>query len=236
MGGPRKLLGVLVLLACAALLAACGGSGGDSTATQTEASRPAEGGAEGGGEKGSAHGSNGKGSSGAGRGSEGGGRSSGGGSSGGGGNASGSHERSARFKVQGGDNSIQEFGSEGGASQRSKAEVAIEALYDAYRSGNWQLICSKYLSSANLEEIKGIAEQSPKLKGSSCAEVLGESLQAGGQRTPDTPAGKVASIRIKGEVAFALFRGIDGKGYAIPLRLEGGHWKLTALAPTPLEF
>jgi hypothetical protein len=43
-------------------------------------------------------------------------------------------------------------------------------------------------------------------------------------------------MRIEGDLAFALYRGMDGKGYALPLKNEGGRWKLTALGPTPLEF
>jgi hypothetical protein len=41
-------------------------------------------------------------------------------------------------------------------------------------------------------------------------------------------------MRTENEIAFALYIGIDGKNYAFPMTQEGGKWKLTALAPTPM--
>jgi hypothetical protein len=237
MGGPRTLSTLLACLGCGLLLAACGGGGNDeSTAGSTageSGSQASTGEAGGAGNQGSGGAGGSEKGTGAGKGSAQGGENGSG--SGENGSGSGSVERSTAFKTKGGDNSIQEYGEEGPASDRSRANQAIQALYDAYRTGNWGEICNKYLSESNLKEIKLLSEKSPQIKGSTCADVLG-GLNQTNQKAPDTPASSVAAVRIEGDTAFALYRGIDGKGYAIPLKLEGGTWKLTALAPTPLEF
>jgi hypothetical protein len=229
---------MLAAAACALALAACGGGGGSSTA-ETSSSGGAEGTtAQAPGESASGGGAGEQGSNGAGTGSGSGGASSGGGS-GGSESATGpgpkKGERSYAFRTPGGDNSIQEYGDEGGNSDRSEAESSINALYAAISSGNWAAICEKYLSKKNIEQIELIAEKSPQVKGQSCAEVLGGLNQVSGGESPDKPKGGIASLRIEGDTAFAIYRGMDGKGYALPLIREGGQWKLTALGPTPLE-
>jgi hypothetical protein len=232
MGGAWKLRILPAAVACALLLAACGGGGSSTEATtaEAEATTPAPGApageAGGGNEGGSSNGS----------GKEGG--SSTGGAPEGGGSATGpgpkKGERSYSFRTPGGDNSIQEYGNEGKASERSEAENSIEALYAAFSSGNWAEVCSKYLSSKNVEEIKILSEKSPQVKGSGCAGVLSQLNTTPSGNTPDRPKGGVASLRIEGDTAFAIYRGADGKGYALPLKREEGVWKLTALGPTPL--
>jgi hypothetical protein len=237
MGGAWKLGIMLAAAACALALAACGGGGGSSTA-ETSASGGTEGTtAQAPGESGSGGGGGEKGSNGAGGG--GGGATSGGGGSGGSESATGpgpkKGERSYAFRTPGGDNSIQEYGDEGRSSDRSEAESSIDALYAAISSGNWAAICEKYLSKKNIEQIELIAEKSPQVKGKSCAEVLSGLNQVSGAESPEKPKGGIASLRIEGNTAFAIYRGADGKGYALPLIREGGQWKLTALGPTPLE-
>jgi hypothetical protein len=231
MGGARKLWILLLAFACAATLAACGGDDESTTgapAAETTAQAPGgTGGQDGGGEAGS----NGNGG---GEGSQNGSGSQNGGSSGQG-SAPVEGERSAAFRTPGGDNSIQEFGEEGDSSDRSEATAGIDALYRAIASGNWAEVCAKYLSAKNLEQIELLAEKAPQIKGKSCAEILGGLNQLAGAESPDKPDGGVAALRIEGDTAFAIWRGRDGKGYALPLTLENGEWKLTALAPTPLN-
>jgi hypothetical protein len=238
MGGARKAWITLLAAVCAAALAACGGGDDTSTtgtATSAESATQAPGTGQPGGEGVEA----GTGSG------ESGGESGESGESGGGEGSSGSEsktgpgpskgERSYAFRTPGGDNSIQEYGEEGDSSDRAEADASIAALYRAVTSGDWGEVCAKYLSSKNIEQITLLAEKSPQIKGKSCAEVLGGLNQVAAGNTPDKPDGGVVSLRIEGDTAFAIWRGSDGKGYALPLTLEGGVWKLTALAPTPLN-
>jgi hypothetical protein len=145
-------------------------------------------------------------------------------------------KRSDGFRVPGGDNSIQEYGEEQGAEERAKAMKPIIALYRALESGDWSAVCAQHLSAPNLKQIAVLAEKSPEIKGKSCAEVLGGLNQLPGKRGPDTPDGEIVAFRVEGDTGFALWWGIDGNGYAMALKSEDGAWKLTALAPTPLNF
>jgi hypothetical protein len=144
-------------------------------------------------------------------------------------------ERSDGFRVPGGDNSIQDYGEEQDAEERAAATKPIAALYAALAGGDWAEVCGTYLSSANLKQIELLAEKSPQIKGKSCAQVLGGLNQSVGRQGPDTPDGEIVSFRVEGDTGFAIWWGIDGKGYAMPLKSEDGSWKLTALAPTPLQ-
>jgi hypothetical protein len=144
-------------------------------------------------------------------------------------------QRSDVFVVPGGDNSIQEFGEEQGEDERVAAMLPITALYKAQFTGDWSEICDTYLSANNVQQLKLLGEKSPQLKGKGCAEVLSGLTQATGIKTPDTPDGGVVSFRVEGDTGFAIYWGIDGKGYAFALKSENGGWKLTSLAPTPLQ-
>jgi hypothetical protein len=145
-------------------------------------------------------------------------------------------QRSDGFRTPGGDNSIQEYGEEQDAEERAAAMKPIVALYRALESGDWTTVCNTHLSKPNLEQIKLLAEKSPQIEGSDCAAVLGGLNQTTGMRGPDTPDGEIVAFRTEGDTGFALWWGIDGKGYAMALKSEDGAWKLTALAPTPLQF
>lgn len=266
MGGARKLSLALAAASCAAVLAACGGDDDSTSTAATEAtgtestveaggSSNQAGGA--GGKQAGAGGGDGK---------EGAGGGSSGGSGGGNGNDSGSsgggssgvsggagfrfsgepvkHDhptpeegsRSDGFRVPGGDNSIQEYGEEQDAGERAAAMAPIAALYRALYSGDWNEVCDTYLSANNVKQIELLAEKSPQLKGKSCADVLSGLNQSPGVKGPDTPDGGIVSFRTEGDTGFAIYWGIDGKGYAFALKSEGGGWKLTALAPTPLQI
>jgi hypothetical protein len=144
--------------------------------------------------------------------------------------------RSDGFRVAGGDNSIQEYGTEQDAGERAAAMAPIAALYRALFSGDWNEVCDTYLSASNVKQIELLAEKSPKLKGKHCADVLSGLNQTPGVKGPDTPDGGIVAFRTEGDTGFAIYWGIDGKGYAFALKWEGGNWKLTSLAPTPLQI
>ena len=135
--------------------------------------------------------------------------------------------------VTGGDNGIQEFGKEVSGSDLRQADEAVAALFRAVKSGDWSEVCGQYLSRQNVEAFRKIAETSPHIKGASCPKVLGRINSASEQ--PTAPKNGVGAIRIEGDLGFGLYRGTDGKGYAISMKKEDGRWKLNALRPTSLE-
>jgi hypothetical protein len=229
MGGARKIAVTLLAAVCAALaLSACGGGDDTTTAPAVEL-----------GTSGNSEGGNGEGGSES--------KSGGGGegkpSNNGGGNqeepeeeeSSGGDERSASFRTPGGDNSIQNYGGEGDAGERAKATKTITLFFKSSENEEWATVCG-LLSSKNLSALKQFSEKMKTLNGKGCPEVLALVMTKAPGKPPEEIKGGVVSLRVKGNISFALYHGIDGKNYAFPLQLEDAEWKLTGLAPTPLSF
>ncbi len=230
MGGAWKIAVTLLAAVCAALaLSACGG-GSDTTA-----SSPVEVGTSGISEQGNGEASGGES------------KTPGGGegkpSHEGGGNQeepeeeepSGGDERSSSFRTPGGDNSIQNYGGEGDSGERAAATKTITVFYKANESEEWATVCG-LLSAKNLSALKQFSEKMKTLNGKGCPEVLALVMTKTQGKPPEAIKGGVISLRVKGNISFALYHGINGKNYAFPLQLEHGEWKLTGLAPTPLSF
>jgi hypothetical protein len=136
-------------------------------------------------------------------------------------------------EVPGGNRGIQEFGEEVAGSDLRQAEEAVAALFRAIKSGDWSEVCGRYLSRQNVEAFKKLAAVSPNVKGESCSAML-DRLNSTGEE-PAAPENGVDAVRIEGDRGFALYRGTDGKGYAISTKKEDGRWKLNAIRPAPLE-
>lgn len=216
---------LLLALACASVLVACGGGGSSTASTeQTTATVPSsETGGEGAKPQSTeTHPGGGK--------SE---KKSGSGSESGGGSHAG--ERSASFRTPGGDNSIQEFGEEAGGSDRAKATATIRTYYSASEHKEWAKVCA-LLSQKNLAQIQQFASKIPKVKSKTCPGVIELVNAQTPGRPPDTMKGAVVSLRVEKGDGFALYHGIDGKPYSYTLKLENGEWKLTSLGPTPLSY
>jgi hypothetical protein len=227
------LAGALLAL----LLASCGGGGG-STATSaptttggSTATGAADGGATGsGGQTGSKHANGSKSDEsqpaegGAGKGSAANAaplRVSGGGS--------------IQFRSKGGDNSVQEFGEEGGESELQEAAEAVHDFYVARIAEDWTRACS-YLAAKEAEQLEQLATQSPQFKGKGCAPILNaftRSLSPALQREITTV--DAGSLRREGEQAFLIYRGAGGTVYAMPMTQEDGAWKVTALSASALQ-
>jgi hypothetical protein len=233
MGGRWRIAALLLALACAAGLTACGG--GSSTtgttatteATGSEAVAPP---AEGGNKGKRAHRRSGSESNSGGSESP---------SSENGGSEEGQvspNDRSAQFRTKGGDNSIQNFGEEEGSAERAKATKLLTGLFAALKTKEYAKACA-VLSQKAVEQLEQFSEHSPQLKGKSCGAVLGLvfSSSPGQGGRPEAIKGGVIALRRKGGEAFALYHGVDGKPYAYPLVVENGQWKVIGMAPTPLN-
>jgi hypothetical protein len=142
---------------------------------------------------------------------------------------------SAQYRVKGGDNSIQDFGEESGESELEEAAASLHDFLVARAEEDWPTACS-HLAKAVAQQLQQLASQSNKLSGAGCAKILAA-------LTPPLPA-KVqkestivdaGSLRTEGEQAFLVYRGAEETVYAIPMKPEGGAWKVGALAATPLS-
>jgi hypothetical protein len=141
---------------------------------------------------------------------------------------------SAQFRSKGGDNSIQEFGDESDESELQEAAEVVHGFYVSRAAGEWDKACS-YLAKSNIEQLEQLAAQSPQSKGADCATVLKaftRPLPAAVER--EITAVDAGSLRHEGEQGFLIYYGAGHVKYAMPLRDEGGSWKVAALSGTTL--
>jgi len=141
---------------------------------------------------------------------------------------------SAQFRTKGGDNSVQEFGDEGDESELREAAEAVHGFYVSRAAEDWDKACS-YLAKSNIEQLEQFASQAPRFKGADCATILHaftRPLPASVEREITTV--DAGSLRREGERGFLIYYGAGHATYAMPLRAEGGAWKVTALSATTL--
>ncbi|HEX4463765.1 MAG TPA: hypothetical protein VH042_03890 [Solirubrobacterales bacterium] len=142
---------------------------------------------------------------------------------------------SGQFRTKGGDNSIQEFGDESDESELQEAAEVVHGFYVARAAEEWDKACS-YLAQPNVEQLEKLANQSAQSRGADCAGVLKaftRPLPASVEREITTV--DAGSLRREGEQGFLIYYGAGHVKYAMPLREEGGSWKVTALSGTTLS-
>lgn len=143
--------------------------------------------------------------------------------------------------VKGGDNSVQNYGVESSADERTRVAIIVQAYLNARAAEQWAKACSYLMKPirAGLERFGGQAQRQgrdPSVP-DSCAGVLKAltaSVPAGALRSSST-IDEVLSFRVDGEQGFLLFEGPPRATlYSVPMRLEGGEWKVGSLIPNPL--
>lgn len=154
-----------------------------------------------------------------------------------------SHPQSARdsgggsgqFLLEGGDNSIQEFGEEARTPEREVAAAVLHGFLDARAAGDWAAACG-YASSGLVRSLRQSVAGVEASVGASCA-VLLEGLTAGVPRRDlrEAASADVGSLRVEAGRGYLIYRGAPGGTvYAFPMLEEGGSWKVAALAGTVL--
>jgi hypothetical protein len=138
---------------------------------------------------------------------------------------------SEQFRSKGGDNSVQEYGEEKGESELQEAAEAVHGFFVARATGEWAKACG-YLSKAMAEQLEQLATSSTSLKDKGCAAFLeaftSRDLSASVWR--ETTTVDAGSLRQEGEQAFLIYYGADKAIYAMPLKVEGGQFKVGALS------
>lgn len=139
---------------------------------------------------------------------------------------------SKQFIVKGGDNSVQEYGEEKGETELREAAEATHNFFVARAEGRWADACS-YLSKTEIEQLEKLATKAGK-KG--CAPFLSgftSSLPASVWRQVTTV--DAGSLRQEGEQAFLIYYGAPEKTvYVMPMKFEGGEWKVSGLSGSAL--
>lgn len=235
--GPKTLSAALAVLLVACGLVACGGGADSTGSASTEAGSQANGDAGGDAAKqaGARNDAGGKPS----------GKTDGGGSEGSGSDAGSfvpKHHQdsgggSARYRVKGGDNSVQEFGEEADTAEFEAAAAVLHGYLDAGAEGNWAAACG-YMSKTEVGSLEELAAQAQQLADKSCAGVLEKLTNPAAKASMKAEAEKadVRSLRIEGERAFVIYTGLEGAVVAMPMADEGGTWKVASLAGTTLSL
>lgn len=141
----------------------------------------------------------------------------------------------AQFHVPGGDNSVQEFGSEASAAELRAAATALHGFLDARAQRRWEAACG-YLTAGIRQQLRQLASHAPEAGGAGCAHTLG-ALAAGVPPAAlrEAAAAEVGALRLQGSRGFLLYRDAHGAAYAIQVTREGGVWKVAGLSGVPLE-
>lgn len=141
-------------------------------------------------------------------------------------------EGSAGFVVPGGDNSIQNFGSEAPASEREAASRVLESYLSARAAKDFGAECAALARSA-AEPLERLAASSAQGKKVSCAAALAR--LAGSRPAPvNAMTGPIGSLRVQGDRGFALYHGAESIDYVVPMHREGVVWKVGTLEPVEL--
>jgi hypothetical protein len=142
---------------------------------------------------------------------------------------------SAQFRVPGGDNSVQEFGAEADEGELREAAEAAHSFFAARVSGEWERACA-LLTESQQQGLRHLAAETHGLRGGGCPAALDRLTRSvSGSLVRQLTAVDADSLRREGDSAFLIYTGApDRTVYAVPLRLEGGAWKLGATAGTVL--
>jgi hypothetical protein len=128
-----------------------------------------------------------------------------------------------------------DYGSEASGAQARRAEAVLNRYLGALAAARWGRACS-YLTEPvrRLHARRADAGQ----KGEGCAAGLRTTAD---RLPPSERAGlgdaDVFSVRVEADRGFAFYRTADKAEHAMPVRIEGGSWKLAAarVLGAPLE-
>jgi hypothetical protein len=141
-------------------------------------------------------------------------------------------------RSEGGDNSIQDFGSEASRADRAAAGRALAAYYEALTKGDTEEACA-LLSSATRQSVQQTLDQLgaqgnganlPK----TCPQILELTSNVGSGHSPQLRLSELLSLRQQDDRAFLIYRAGDGRVYAIGMADEDGAWKVGGVSASPL--
>ena len=132
-----------------------------------------------------------------------------------------------------GDNSIQEFGSEGEVDQREQALATLEDFLKARAAGRWAEACAA-TSRQFKRQLASTAATLPKdRQPKGCAATLEFFFKWVPQAALRAQAEvrELLSFRVRGRYAYIIFRGAEDKVGYIAMRNDDGVWKINTANP-----
>lgn len=147
---------------------------------------------------------------------------------------------SAVRRTKGGDNSVQDFGSEAPADERQAAAGVLVTYLNAYASGDAATACA-LLGSSTKQMLVQAYGQAAAQGGAGAPRSCEQLLKALTSNVPDAAKrqltqAKVLSLRVDGDRGFLLYDGARGDLYSMPMVRESGSWRVAALAGSALPL
>ena len=142
-------------------------------------------------------------------------------------------EAGKTFLKKGAKNTIPKFGEEASSDERDAASEVLEENFEARAAGEWAKQCES-LTKKQLDEIDKESILGPK---GTCVEDIERQalpLTASKGVRENTMTGPIDALRVKDSRAWALYHGVKGKDYAMPMKKEGDEWKVDSLTTTEL--
>jgi hypothetical protein len=151
----------------------------------------------------------------------------------GGGSSSNPSSTSSAERRQGGEASIEGFGSEATGAEREAIEASFHDYLEALASGDTQTACS-HLAAEVKGSLEALTAKNPNV-GKGCAAILPVLLSPQApQSAREEAKGEIARVRSDGSRGFIVFHAPGAKLYQQTMVEEGGEWKLATVAASVL--
>lgn len=135
-------------------------------------------------------------------------------------------------KYEGGEKSIEEFGSEAGGSERASILAVEQSYLGALADEDYGTACSHLADPVQQSLQQLVAKQ---LKAKDCSAILPVLLAPTAAATArDQANGKVTKVRVEGDRAFVVFHAPGAKLYVFTMQREDDAWKATTVAASVL--
>jgi len=142
--------------------------------------------------------------------------------------------------VKGGDNSVQEYGTEADESARRQAAIALAAYLNARAEEDWGAACALLAKKPmeQLERLQGAAAKQGKELGG-CAQTMALLREGQAQAIEQAKIAEVLSFRgegdISGDPSYLIFTAPPSQTlFSMPMYLQGGAWKVGLARPSEL--
>lgn len=133
---------------------------------------------------------------------------------------------------EGGEKSIEGFGSEAKGADREAILSAEQAYLNALAAPDYAAACF-YLAGGVHRSLRQLAPK--QLKAEGCRAILPRLLSPSAATTARQQAeGKITKVRVEGDRAFVVFHAPGAKLYLFPMAREGNSWKTTTAAASVL--
>jgi len=135
-------------------------------------------------------------------------------------------------RFQGGEASIERFGSEASGADRAALLSAFRGYLGALAGGDFRDVCAR-LSERVQTSLRQLAGHGSG--GSSCTAALPKLLAPTAARTARAErAGRIEKVRVEGDTAFIVFHAPGARLYMLTMKREGGEWKATTVSASVL--